>query len=186
MQLTDVFADILTSAPITKGRQSSHIQQWLGTTAVPQSLSIKIGTYLERLFNQLLGDYSILNELPLVRQNHVIYYDDEEHQVDILARIGDTIYHREMKANTDLDRGKKRDTLRREQAIVNALKDRYPGTVINSCVFCPFFTTSREVSGLGTVEGLAEFIYTFNLDITVQDFKDVGKSEQIHKLLLLK
>jgi len=186
LNLETTFAQILTNRTISKPRQSSLIQQWLGTPDVPQYLSIRIGNYLEELFNTILGELSILSELPLKGKQRIITYNNEDHQVDIVARIGPVIYHRELKANTDLDRGKKRDVLRREQSIAKALADRYPGCVIDSCVFCPFFDTSRQVSGLGRVEGLADFIDTFSLKISVEQFKALGKAEQIHTLLLLK
>ena len=37
------------------------------------------------------------------------------HQVDLLLRKDGVIYHREIKRNLDLDRGKKRDVLLREK-----------------------------------------------------------------------
>ena len=186
MNLETTFAQILTDKTISKPRQSSLIKQWLGTPDVPQYLSVRLGNYLEELFNAILGDLSILSELPSKGKQRIITFAGETHQVDILARIDNVIYHRELKANTDLDRGKKRDVLRREQSIFAALTEKYPQCVIDSCVFCPFFDTSRQVSGLGRVEGLADFINTFNLDISVDQFKALGKSEQIHTLLLLK
>ena len=186
MNLECTFAQIITNRTTSKPKQSSHIQEWLGTPDVPHYLSIRIGNYLEALFNTLLAELSILSELPLKGKQRIITYNNEDHQVDIVARIGSAIYHRELKANTNLDRGKKRDVLRREQSIAKALADRYPGCVIDSCVFCPFFDTSREVSGLGKVEGLADFIDTFGLNISIEEFISLGKSEQIHKLLLLK
>ena len=186
MNLECTFAQILANKTISKPKQSSHIQQWLGTSNVPQYLSIRIGNYLEELFNTLLQDISILSELTLKGKQRILRYDNQDHQVDILARIGTRIYHRELKTNTDLDRGKKRDVRRRENYIYLALNETYPEYSIDSCVFCPFFTSSREVSGLGKVEGLADFIDTFGLNISIEEFISLGKSEQIHKLLLLK
>lgn len=106
MNLETTFAQILTNKTISKPKQSSHIQEWLGTPNVPQYLSIRIGNYLEELFNIILGELSILSELPLKGKQRIITYDNEDHQVDIVARIGSVIYHRELKTNTDLDRGK--------------------------------------------------------------------------------
>ena len=186
MKLEEIFAQILINKPIRKPKKSSLIKEWLGTKDVPHYLSIRLGNYLELLFNTILGPSNILNDLSIVRKQSVLRYNSEEHQVDILARINNTIYHRELKTNTDLDRGKKRDTRRREKAIYAALVEKYPDCQIDSCVFCPFIDTSRQISGLGKVEGLADFITTFNLDITIEEFKALGKLEKIHNLLLLK
>ena len=186
MNLESTFAQILRNQSLAKPKQSSLIQQWLGTTNVPQYLSIRIGNYLELLFNFIIGDINILPELPLKGKQRILSHNNEDHQVDILARIGSVIYHRELKTNTDLDRGKKRDVRKREHSIYKALVERYPGHTIDSCVFCPFFTSSRQISGLGKVEGLADFIDTFALNISVKEFESLGKSEQIHTLLLLK
>ena len=41
-------------------------------------------------------------------------YKEEFHQVDLLLAKDEVIYHREIKCNLDLDRGKKRDVLYRE------------------------------------------------------------------------
>ena len=164
-------------------KKSSLIKQWLGID-ISQSLSIRIGNYLEEFFVQLVDDISILSDLQLRDSQRVIERDGEYHQVDLLLRIDDTIYHREIKCNLDLDRGKKRDVIYREECIVAALQWKYPGYTIDSAVFCPFLDTSREVSGLGKVEGLAEFIDTFNVDLTVDEFKELGRNEQIHRTLL--
>lgn len=186
MNLETTFAQIIESKPYKKAKSSSLIQPWLGVTELSQSLSIKIGNYLEELFNCLLGDLNIISQLPQKGKQYICTYEGEDHQVDLLARVNNVIYHRELKCNTDLDRGKKRDVRRREESIFNALHELYPKWTISSCVFCPFLDTSQEISGLGRVEGLADFIDTFSLNFTVEDFKALGKSEQIHKLLLLK
>ena len=127
--------------------------------------------------------YGILNELQLHNGQYVIAHKEELHQVDLLLAKDEVIYHREIKCNLDLDRGKKRDVLYREDCIVEALIAKYEAP-IDSAVFCPFLDTSREVSGLGKVEGLTEFIDNFDVDLTVEEFKELGKDEQIHRALL--
>ena len=124
-------------------KKSSLIKQWLGTD-VSQSLSIRIGNYLEDFFNQLVVDISILSDLELRDGQRVIKRDSEYHQVDLLVQIDDTIYHREIKCNLDLDRGKKRDVIYREECIVAALQCKYSGFDIDSAVFCPFLDNYRE------------------------------------------
>ena len=64
--------------------------------------------------------------------------------------------------------------------ILEALKTKYDDVLIDSCVFSPFEDTSRDVSGLGRVEGLIEFIDNFDVDLTVEEFKQLG-DEQIHR-----
>ena len=163
-------------------RLSSPIKQWLGRD-IPQSLSIRIGNYIEDFFVQLTGWYGILHELQKQGGQYVIAFNEEFHQVDLLLAKDEVIYHREIKCNLDLDRGKKRDVLYREDCIVEALIAKYEAP-IDSAVFCPFLDTSREVSGLGKVEGLTEFIDNFDVNLTVEEFKELGRDEQIHRALL--
>ena len=74
-------------------------KQWLGID-ISQSLSIRIGNYLEEFFVQLVDDISILPDLQLRDGQRVIERDGEYHQVDLLVRIDDTIYHREIQAQS--------------------------------------------------------------------------------------
>lgn len=183
MLLETLFIDVIQSRKTTtKPRKSSLIQQWLGTH-IPQSASIRIGYYIEDLFVKLLGEKSILNELTLKGKTYNIIVDGVTHQVDLLARINGQLFHREIKCNVDLDNGKSRDVLFREECIIKGLSDKY-NTVINSSVFCPFLESSQHISRLGNVEGLNDFIKTFQLDISVEDFISLGRSEQIHAALL--
>ena len=165
-----------------KPRLSSPIKQWLGRD-IPQSLSIRIGNYIEDFFIELTCGYGILTDLQQRNGQYVIAYKEEFHQVDLLLAKDEVIYHREIKCNLDLDRGKKRDVLYREDRILLALIAKYEAP-IDSCVFCPFLDTSRDVSGLGKVEGLSEFIDNFDVDLTVEEFKQLGRNEQIHSALL--
>ena len=165
-----------------KPRLSSRIKQWLGRD-IPQSLSIRIGNYIEAFFTELTETYSILDELNVRNGQRGIVYENQFHQVDLLLRIDNVIYHREIKCNLDLDRGKKRDVIYREACIVSALQAIYQ-LPVDSCVFSPFITTSQDISGLGKVEGLTEFINNFNVDMTVVEFNELGRNEQIHRALL--
>ena len=185
MSNVEIFKSVIYKAREneTKPKLSSLIKQWLGRD-IPQSLCIRVGTYIEKLFVELSCLHSILIELEVYSGDRGVWHDNEFHQIDFLVLKDDVIYHREIKSNLDLDRGKKRDVLYREGVITEALKTKYPGKLINSCVFCPFIDTSRKVSGLNRVEGLTEFIDTFDVDITVEEFKKLGRNEQIHSALL--
>ena len=183
MLLENLFIDVIQSRKTAaKPRKSSLIQQWLGFQ-IPQSTSIRIGYYIEDLFVKLLGENSILNELTKKGKTYNIIVDGNTHQVDLLARINGQIFHREIKCNIDLDNGKSRDVLFREECIVKGLFDKY-NSVINSAVFCPFLESSQHISRLGNVEGLNDFINTFQLDISIEDFKSLGRSELVHAILL--
>ena len=147
-------------------------------------MSVHTGNILEDFFNNLIGDKSLLTDLPLSGKKHMLTDSQgNQHQIDILAQNTDIVYHYELKANTDLDRGKKRDTSKRDDVIVQTLQHKYLQP-IRSSIFCPFFETSREVNGLGRVVGLTEFIETLDLDFSVQEFAKLGRNEQIHRLLL--
>ena len=69
----------------------------------------------------------------------MITQDGEDHQVDMLAMPNAweewlKYVHRELKTNTDLDRGKKRDTCRREEAITSWMDEK--GWEYDSGIFC--------------------------------------------------
>ena len=184
--LTETFTEILEEAKANSKppRKSSIIKQWLGIN-IPQSTCIRMGNYLETLFDTLLQEKSILNELPIRKGNtYYLEYQGEKHQVDLLARVGDQIYTRELKCNTDLDNGKKRDIAYREQAIKAALEHKYQQP-INSCIFNPLLINSTTMPGLGYVEGLNEFIHTFGLSLSINEFLDLGRNPDIHRLLLV-
>ena len=149
---------------------------------IPQSLCIRIGNYLESFFNELIPN----NALELLDKHNGMYgiwVDDEFHQIDHFIRTDGGLHMRELKCNLDLDRGKKRDVRTREHTIVTALRIKFDEPV-DACVFCPFLKISREVSGLGIVEGLHRFITRFNLDLSVEEFMALGRNEQILRELL--
>ena len=158
-------------------KKSSLIKEWLGKD-VSQSLSIRMGLYLEKFFNELIGDNNLL---PLFPQG-MMEYNGELHQIDILCRVNDTIYTREIKCNLDLDRGKKRDVVRREELISQGLMSLFEEDV-DSCLFNPFIDDTIEVSGLGKVEGLRDFISNLQLPLTVEEFKQIGLSDELHSVL---
>lgn len=167
-----------------KPRQSSLIKPWLGIENVTQSLSVRIGYIIEDFFNKLIGDKNLRDELPLIRKKRMLVdTEGNAHQIDLLGLNKGVVYHRELKCNPDLDNGKRRDTSGRDQIIITTLQQKYLQP-INSCIFCPFFDTSQELPGLGKVEGLTEFIDNFDLDLTVEEFKQLGRNEQIHRALL--
>ena len=103
-------------------------------------------------------------------------------KIDFIKITPSCIFHREIKCNLDLDRGKKRDTLNREVQIVKALQARFMRPV-NSCIFSPFLDKSRKISGLGIVEGLPEFLALFDATMTVEEFKALGRSPQVYNAL---
>ena len=176
---------VIENRPKTKERTSSLIKPWLGVDNITQSLCVRMGYIIEDFFNSLVSDYCILHDLDLYRkQRTIIDSQGERHQIDLLTRKNEIIQVRELKSNTDLDNGKKRDTFNREDHIVRALQQRYLQP-IESINFCPFFETSRVMSGLGKVEGLTEFTQTFGIDFSFEEFQALGRNEQIHRLLLI-
>lgn len=150
------------------------MKEWLGRD-ISQSLSIRFGYYLEQFFNALIPD-------SLIGDNEFrVVYNGEQHQVDVLAIIDGVVVTREVKLNVEMDRGKKRDVLSREHAITKALEEQF-GLPVDNKVMCPFFINNTKVSGLGEVEGLTEFLKTFKIDMTVEQFIEMGKSNELHRL----
>lgn len=111
-----------------------------------------------------------------------VTYNGEQHQVDVLAIIDGVVVTREVKLNVEMDRGKKRDVLSREHAITKALEEQF-GLPVDNKVMCPFFINNTKVSGLGEVEGLTEFLKTFKIDMTVEQFMAMGKSDELHTVI---
>lgn len=171
---TELLCSIIAKSNQGKARKSSLLKEWLGRD-ISQSQSIRFGNYLEQFFNALIPDSLIGDD------EYRVTYNGEQHQVDILAIIDGVVYTREMKLNVDMDRGKKRDVLSREHAITKALEEQF-GLPVNNKVMCPFFINNTKVSGLGEVEGLTEFLKTFKIDITVEEFINMGKCNELHRL----
>ena len=161
-------------------RLTSPIKQWLGRDC-SQSICVRMGNFIEEYFNQLLP-HNLREDLTLHNAQWCVYWDDDWHQVDLLCRAHGIIYHRELKCNLTLGHGPKRDIRRREQAIVAALEDKYK-LQVNSAVFCPFLPRSRFVAQLGMIEGLQEFIDTFDIDLTVDQFQQLGSDREVQYAL---
>lgn len=191
MTIVEDFIHVASTYDLKKPpKQSSLIKPWLGKTSIPQSVSIKVGNILEDFFAYSMGTQ---NKLSLTDyktgRNYMITYDGEDHQIDMLAMPSDwekfkKYLHREMKLNTDLDRGKKRDTLAREEAICAWMQSQ--GWEYDSGIFCPFFyNKGKKVAGLGWVDGIDWYIETFEPSWTKEDFIAMGKSPEIHSVLCL-
>ena len=187
MNITETFAEILHEEMNNKtAKKSSLIQEWLGTSSVSQSVSIRVGNYLETFFCKVMGDKNKLNMLPLKGRNNIITVDGEEHQVDILGQVEDgVLITREMKCNLDLDHGKTRDTLRREEQIERGLEEQF-NVSVDGGIFCPFYYGTVKKDGrFGMVFGLQWFIDTFECDFTIEDFQRMGKDALVHKMLCI-
>ncbi len=183
MDLQETFIQVVSTYDVNKKpKKSSLIAPWLGIERTPRGMSQRIGFYLEDLFAADMGKKNIL---PLTDykqgRNYMITYEGN-HQVDMLAKPSEMVIHRELKTNTDLDNGKKRDTLRREESICSWMGEK--GWTYDSGCFCPFFyNKGRHVSGLGWVDGLEWYIETFEPSWTMDDFKALGKSAAVHKAI---
>jgi hypothetical protein len=171
-----------------EARQSSLIAPWLGIERTPTGFSQRFGNYIEDLFALDMGDQNKLSLTDFKKgRNFMIKHNGSEHQIDMLAIPSDweewkKYLHREIKTNTDLDRGKKRDTLMREEAIKEWMESK--GWEYDSGIFCPFFyDKGKFVSGLGWVDGLQWYIDIFKPNWTVQDFIDLGRDPEVHRAL---
>jgi hypothetical protein len=177
-----------------KARQSSLIAPWLGIERTPPGLSQRIGNYLEDMFALDMGEQNKLHMTDFKKgRNFMITHKGKNHQIDMLAIPSDwevfkkRYLHREVKASVDVDNGKKRDIGFREEEIRAWMESK--GWEYDSGVFCPFFygkgkkVGDRVNGGLGWVDGLEWYIEVFKPDWTVQDFKDLGRSPEVHRAL---
>jgi len=186
MGLIENFITSVATYDVNKpAKQSSKIAPWLGIDRTPPGMSQRIGNYLEDFFALDMGNQ---NKLPLTdykkKRDYMITQDGEDHQVDMLSLPSKWIeykkyVHRELKTNTQLDRGKKRDTRNREKAITEWMNDK--GWEYDSGVFCPFFyNKGKKVAGLGWVDGIDWYIETFQPTWTKEDFIDMGRNPLVH------
>ena len=186
MQPETILADILeTEYNHSTPKRTSPIAQWLGVSRTPPGMSQKLGNHLEEFFSRLMCKENAIDILDIIpgTQMRGIYHKGEWHQVDILAQRGNNFITREVKTNLQLDRGKKRDTLARDKHITEALKQLQIGEVDNG-IFCPFLANSKEVGGLGYVNGIEWFCEMFpQSHLTPELFSSIGKSPVIHNLL---
>ena len=185
MNVTSLFIEVVQEDMNSKSaKKSSLIKEWLTKDDVPQSISIRCGNWMETFLVKCLGDKNNLDLLKKKGRNMIITVDGEDHQIDLLGQMEDgVLITREIKCNLDLDRGKTRDTLRREEQIERGLEEQFDVSV-DGGIFCPFYYGSiRKDSKFGMVFGMQWFIDTFELDFTVEDFQNIGKSKELHKLL---
>jgi len=192
--LEDTLCNIVIEQQKKTVRKSSKIKEWLGRE-VSQSTVIKLGTLLEDLFNSYLiySGKSMLHTLNDCKGKRCVQDEDgNNHQVDIYAQIDDKTYATfEMKCNLDLDRGKKRDVIRREETIFNALSKQLDDDVdIISGIFNPFHYEEepKELFWEGTsiyLYGLPWIIDNLDLPFSMEDFIELGKSEQLKECLEL-
>ena len=177
MPLSDHFISIAT-AKRRPAKKSSLIHEWLGFKC-SQSTSIRIGNYVEELINKLTPG----NIKCVLEDNNTIVYNNQVHQIDHLIQDDDgNIWHLEAKSNIDLDRGKKRDVVMREQLITEALT-KLIGQPVKSCVLCPFLEDSKDTTDLGYIMGMKEFISKFRPEFTLSEFNQLGKNPAIHSVL---
>lgn len=182
----NLFSSLETYDTKKEPRQSSLIAPWLGIERTPSGFSQRVGNYLEDFVALDIGEQNKLHMTDFKKgRNFMITHNGSDHQIDMLAIPSDWVQwkrylHREIKTNTDLDRGKKRDTLAREEAIKQWMQEK--GWEYDSGIFCPFFyDEGKKVSGLGWVDGLEWYIETFKALWTVQDFKDLGRDLEVHR-----
>lgn len=168
-----------------EARQSSLIAPWLTIDRTPAGLSQRIGYIVEDFCALDMGDQNKLILTDYTRgRNFMIRHEGSNHQLDLLSipTGWDKYVHREIKSNTDLDAGKKRDTLKREESICAWMESK--GWAYDSGIFCPFFfNKGKHVSGLGWVDGLEWYVETFKPDWTVQDFINLGADPDFHRAL---
>ena len=173
-----------------EARQSSLIAPWLGIKRTPAGFSQRVGNYLEDLLALDLGEKNKLILTDYKRgRNSMITHNGSNHQIDLLAIPSNwevykinLIIHREIKSNIEVDAGKKRDILFREEQIKQWLESK--GFEYNSGIFCPFFyDKGKKVSGLGWVDGMEWYVETFKPGWNVQDFKDLGRDPDVHRAL---
>ena len=130
MDLTSLFIEVVQEDMSKPVKKSSLIKEWLTKDTVPQYISIRVGNWMETFLVKVLGDKNKLDLLRKKGRNMIITVDGEDHQIDLLGQMEEgVLITREIKCNLDLDRGKTRDTLRREEQIERGLEEQFDVSV---------------------------------------------------------
>ena len=180
----DLYFSILSTSLDNEKRSSSLIDSFYD---IPpnnsQSLRIKTGNIIEKFFNQVIEESIIvtqlLKELDFKKNNHYI----GEHQVDLLFLLDNVIYHREMKTNLDLDSGKKRDILNRQEEIAILLSNKYPNYTINSGILNPLEPSDYKEGKLGTINGISWICDIIQAPFTPEEFLLLARHSKIQTIL---
>lgn len=111
-------------------RKSSLIAPWLGIERTPRGLSQRVGNYIEDLFVLDVGEQNKLHMTDFIQQRKfMITQNGSNFQIDFLAMPSAWVQwkryvYREIKTNTDLDRGKKDDINVRQKAITQWMQSK--------------------------------------------------------------
>jgi len=180
----DLYFSILSTSLDNEKRNSSLINSFYDISSnSSQSLSIKTGNVIEKFFNQVIEESTIvtqlLKELNFKKNNYYI----GEHQVDLLFLLDNVVYHREIKTNLDLDNGKKRDIINREKEIVILLSNKYPNYTINSGILNPLLVSDHKEGKLGTINGINWICDIIQAPFTSEEFLLLGRHSKIQTIL---
>ena len=180
----DLYVSILSLSLDNEKRNSSLINSFYDISSnSSQSLSIKTGNVIEKFFNQVIEESTVvtqlLKELDFKKNNYYI----GEHQIDLLFMLDNIIYHREIKTNLELDNGKKRDIINREKEIITLLSNKYPSYTVNSGILNPLLASDHKEAKLGTINSVSWICNIIQAPFTPEEFLLLGKHIKIQTLL---
>ena len=139
-----------------------------------QSVSIKMGNVLEKIYNKFLNSFDGVENLKPVNKNI------SSHQIDLLFKKEDTIYYFESKLNLNLDTEKSKATINKVKTIESYLTKKYPNNKIVAKLLSSRFDKSENVKFIkekyikkSDVFGYSDFFKLFDIMIRIKEWEDL-------------
>ena len=169
------------SRPYTKRSTTSPIKLWLGVD-INQSMVIQFGNRFEEALNAVLKNISNVEAVSDPKTKIYITSSGEITQkargnkdVDILFKIGNTVYYRECKCNLGLDSEKSLAPARKVERIARLLEGTYQGCQVDAALVNMEWTGSRSDMRGVKIEYMNEFFGRLGASMTEGEYESLGK-----------
>ena len=171
------------SGPYKRRPTTSLIKLWLGADIdINQSMAIQFGNKYEEALNAILENTTNVEAISTSEAKIYITNSGEitrkargNKDVDILFKIGNTVYYRECKCNLQLDSEKARETARKVERIAGLLEGTYPGCHINAAIVNMEWTGNRSDMRGVKIEYMNEFFDRLGASMTEGEYESLGK-----------
>jgi hypothetical protein len=143
---------------------------WLDTSELDQSDKIRSGIIIHQYIKWLVENSPAKAEV--IRDDMVKVSSSQKREADLLFKLNNKIYYREIKGNVNLDSEKGPANLAKIADVANGLHVRYPDSEVDSGFLCPAWLNSEN-----DVEGFNDFISILGYPVlSIEEFAALGKS----------